>query len=90
MVGDLRKSSFSSIVRSVNIWIDAKCLVSIKCLPTDKSLPSVKSLPSTKSLPFAKSFRSLAFTKILVIDKHLIDANLSDMTKMSSSNNFGH
>ena len=78
-------SSFSSIVRSgryvrsVNILVDAKCLVSIKCLPTGKSLPSAKSLATTKCL---------AFANFLVIDKHVIDKNLSNMTEMSSSNIF--
>ena len=56
-------------------------LASTKCLPTEKSLPSANCLPTTKSL---------AFTKILVIDKHLIDENLSNMAYMPSSNNFGH
>ena len=75
------QSSFSSIVRSgryvgsVNIWIDAKCIVSTKCLPSAKSLPTTK---------------ILAFTKILVIDKHLIDEYLSNMIEMSSSSNFCH
>ena len=78
------QSSFSSIVRSgryvtyvrsVNILIDAKCLVSTKCLS------------STKSLPTTKNF---AFAKFLVIDKHLVGENLSNMRAISSSNNFGH
>ena len=60
-------------VRSVNILIKAKFLVSTKCLPTEKSSPTTK---------------CLAFTKFLVIDKHLIVENLSNMTEMSSSNNF--
>ena len=89
-------SSFSSIVRyvrSVNIWIDAKCLVSPKCLSSTKSLTSAKSLTSTKSLPSAKCLptaKGLALVKFLVIDKHLIDLNLSNMTEISSSNNFSH
>ena len=55
-----------SDVRSINILIDAKCLVSryTKCLPSTTSLPFAKSLPSTK------------FT---TIDKHLTDKNLSNM-----------
>ena len=71
---------------------------------TEKSLPSAKSLPTTKSLAFTKfeddmsaifdrfRFSSKIFTKFLVIDKHLIDENLnlSNMTEMLSSNNFGH
>ena len=64
--------------------IDAKCLVSTKYLPTEKRLIFSKcwlatktSLPSVKSLPTTKS---LAFTKLLLIDKHLIDKNLSNMT----------
>ena len=89
-------SNFSSIVRSgryVNMWIDAKCLVATKCLPTEKNLSSAKSLLSTKNLPSAKSLsttKSLAVTTILVIDKHLMDENLSNVTQMSSSNNFCH
>ena len=55
--------------------IDAKCLVSTKCLPSAKSLATTK---------------SLAFAKCLIIDKHLEDENLSNLTEMSSSNNFGH
>ena len=81
----ITESSFSSIVRSgryvrsANILIDAKCLVSTKCLSSTKSLPSAKSLLTIKSLEFAK---------FLVKDKHLVDENLSNMTEMSSSNNF--
>ena len=68
-------------VRSINIFIDAKCLVSTNvCMLTIKRLPSAKSLPTTKSL---------VFTKCLVIDKHLRDKNLSNMTQTWSSNNFG-
>ena len=44
-------------------------------------LLSVKILPTTKSIAFAKFF---------VIDKHLIDENLSNVTEMSSSNNFDY
>ena len=32
--------------------------------------------------------KSLAFAKFIVKDKHLINGNLSNMTEMSSSNNF--
>ena len=79
--------------RSVNILIDAKCLVSTKYFPTEKCLPFDKSLPSTctKRLPSAKSLptpKSLVFATFLVIHNHSIEENLSNMTKMSSSNNF--
>ena len=48
--------------------------LSTKCLLTIKRLPSAKSLPTTNGL--------------VLIDKHLRDENLSNMTDMSSSNNF--
>ena len=61
-------SSFSSIVRYVNVWIDANCLVSTKCLPLEKSLPFAKSLPSAESLPT---------TKKLALIKNAVDGEFS-------------
>ena len=49
-----------------------------------KSLPFIKSLPSAKSLPTTKSLLNL------VIDKHLIDENLSYMTEILTLNKFGY
>ena len=95
----IQHSSFLLIVRSdryarsINIFIDGKCLVFAKCLPEEKSLPSTESLPFIKSLPCAKSLpttKSLAFTTFLVIDKHLIDENLSNMADMLTSNKFSY
>ena len=77
----IQHSSFLLIVRSdryaksINIFIDGKCLVFTKCLPEEKSSPTTK---------------SLAFTKFLVIDKHLIDENLSNMADMLTSNKFSY
>ena len=48
---------------------------------------------STKNLPTIQIFSSakrLLFTKCSVVNKDLIDDNLSKMTQMSSSNSFGH
>ena len=54
------------------------CAVNVKPiddLPTKKNLPFAKSLPSAKSL-------STILAKFLVIDKHLIDENLSNSIKI--------
>ena len=68
------------ICKICTIWIDTKLLLSTKHLPTGKRLLSTKDLVTTKSLISAKSWPTR---------KSFIDENLSDMTEMSSSNNFG-
>ena len=49
----VRSCRYVRYVRSVNILIDAKCLVSTNCLPREKILISTKCLLTTKTLPSA-------------------------------------
>ena len=70
-----------------------KCLVSTRCLPTEQRLGSSTSLSTNKCLSTSESLLNnicLAFTKRLVIIKHLTDKGLSNMTKLSAPNVFGH